>query len=97
MKKTIEERKENRVEIPEGMTVKVVEQKENEILVPLPPPPPLAVEDDLEDVVGAGVSFNVHNTAGPLAADDLLESLHKDTDERPQTLSERAWQTLGHR
>jgi hypothetical protein len=31
--------KENGIEIPEGMTVKVVEQKENEIQIPLPAMP----------------------------------------------------------
>jgi Nitrile hydratase, alpha chain len=31
--------KENGIEIPEGMTVKVVERKENEIQIPLPPKP----------------------------------------------------------
>jgi hypothetical protein len=31
--------KENGIEIPEGMTVKVVEQKDNEIQIPLPPRP----------------------------------------------------------
>jgi len=31
--------KENGIEIPEGMTVKVVEQKENEIHIPLPAKP----------------------------------------------------------
>jgi len=30
---------ENGIEIPEGMTVKVVERKENEIMIPLPPKP----------------------------------------------------------
>ncbi len=30
---------ENGIEIPEGMTVKVVEKKENEILIPLPQKP----------------------------------------------------------
>ncbi len=30
---------ENGIEIPEGMTVKVVEKKENEIHIPLPPKP----------------------------------------------------------
>ena len=31
--------KENGIEVPDGMTVKVVERKENEIQVPLPPKP----------------------------------------------------------
>ena len=31
--------KENGIDIPEGMTVKVVERKENEIQIPLPPKP----------------------------------------------------------
>jgi len=31
--------KENGIEIPEGMTVKVVERRENEIQIPLPPKP----------------------------------------------------------
>ena len=31
--------KENGIEIPEGMTVKMVEQKETEIQIPLPPKP----------------------------------------------------------
>ncbi len=34
---------ENGIEIPEGMTVKVVEQKENEIHIPLPPKPKVMV------------------------------------------------------
>ncbi len=40
--------KENGIEIPEGMTVKVIEQKENEIQIPLPEKPAnlnLAVEE----------------------------------------------------
>jgi hypothetical protein len=35
--------KENGIEIPEGMTVKVVEQKENEIQIPLPLKPEVMV------------------------------------------------------
>ena len=31
--------KENGIEVPEGTTVRVVEQKENEIQIPLPPKP----------------------------------------------------------
>ena len=41
--------KENGIEIPEGMTVKVVERKENEILIPLPPVP---ADLPLDSVVG---------------------------------------------
>ncbi len=49
--------KENGIEVPEGMTVKFVEGKENEILVPLPPRPPDSSElsdEDLQKVAGAG-------------------------------------------
>ncbi len=49
--------KENGIEVPQGMTVKFVEGKENEILVPLPPRPPEAAElsdEDLEKVAGGG-------------------------------------------
>ena len=47
--------KENGIEIPEGMTVKFVEGKENEILVPLTPRPYCTGElsdEDLENVAG---------------------------------------------
>ncbi len=46
---------ENGIEIPEGMTVRVVEGNENEILVPIPPRPPENAElsdEDLEKVAG---------------------------------------------
>jgi hypothetical protein len=51
--------KENGIEIPEGMTVKVVEQKENEIRIPLPPKPSnlsLSVEELLERTQASGWS-----------------------------------------
>jgi hypothetical protein len=50
---------ENGIEIPEGMTVRFVEGKENEILVPLPPRPLQTMElseSDLAQVAG-GVSI----------------------------------------
>ncbi len=56
--------KENGIEIPEGMTVRFVEQeepKENEILVPLPPRPGEAAElsdEDLEKVAGGVFTKN---------------------------------------
>ncbi len=44
--------KENGIEIPEGMTVKVVEHKKNEIHIPLPPKPEMTggVEELMERV-----------------------------------------------
>lgn len=49
--------KENGIEIPGGMTVRFVEQKENEILVPLPPKPqPVLSDDDLASVAGGAVT-----------------------------------------
>jgi sRNA-binding carbon storage regulator CsrA len=48
--------KENGIEIPEGMTVKIVELKENEIQIPLPPKPAdvnLSVEELGERVQAA--------------------------------------------
>ncbi len=52
--------KENGIEVPEGMTVKFVEGKENEILVPLPPRPPESrgaelSDEDLVKVAGGAV------------------------------------------
>lgn len=47
--------KENGIEIPEGMTVKVVEREEDEIHMTLPPPPPESAElsdEDLAKVAG---------------------------------------------
>ncbi len=52
---------ENGIEIPEGMAVRFVEGKENEILVPLPPRPPESAElsdEDLEKVAGGIVNYN---------------------------------------
>ena len=46
---------ENGIEIPEGMTVRFVEEKENEVLVPLPPRPPETAElsdEDLAKIAG---------------------------------------------
>ncbi len=50
--------KENGIEIPEGMTVRFVEWKENEIHVPLPPKPVESEElsdEDLEKVAGGEI------------------------------------------
>ncbi len=47
--------KETGIEMPKGMTVRFVEGKENEILVPLPPRPPESKElsdEDLEKIAG---------------------------------------------
>lgn len=54
--------KENGIEMPEGMTVRLVEGKENEILVRLPSRPPDSSElsdEDLEKVAG-GISFPIN-------------------------------------
>ena len=50
---------ENGIEIPEGMTVKLVERKENEILLVLPHRPSLELSDeDLENVAGGGIQVS---------------------------------------
>ncbi len=41
---------ENGIEVPEGMTVKVVEQKENEINIPLPAKPPNVEGSAMEEL-----------------------------------------------
>jgi hypothetical protein len=60
--------KENGIEIPEEMTVRFVERKEGEIVVPLPPPRPEfgeLSEEDLEKVAGGNVGFP-YQSGGPL-------------------------------
>lgn len=50
---------ENGVEIPEGVTVKVVERKENEVLLPLPYRPTSELSDeDLEKVAGGKIQVS---------------------------------------
>ncbi len=50
--------RQNGIEIPEGMTVKVMEKKENEIYIPLPPKPKVmvGVEELMERVQASGFS-----------------------------------------
>ena len=51
--------KENGIEIPEGMTVKVVEKKENEIHIPLPPKPATLTGsvEELQERMQASIPF----------------------------------------
>ncbi len=58
--------KENGIEIPDGMTVKFVEAKENEILVQLPPRPPDSSQlsdEDLQKVAGGGGHTTLSGTS----------------------------------
>ena len=51
--------KENGIEIPQGITIRFVEENKNEILIPLPPRPQNSSElsiEELEKVAGAGAS-----------------------------------------
>lgn len=59
--------KENGIEIPEGVTVRFVEQKENEILIPFHPRPSETYDlsdEDLEKVAGGSFLGDLKNVAG---------------------------------
>ncbi len=51
--------KESGIEIPEGTTVRFVEQKENEIIVPLPTKPPAQLSEDDLALVAGGITSNI--------------------------------------